>query len=185
MGSYRLLKIIFVILLLITLGELGYYVYIQFNREKYVQKDSSATLKISQYSKDNLYNAVQTSAKQFIDRYRPNDSQKFTIVVEQYGYIKDIKYGPNSKSPSYIILGDEDGNIISEYLIDKDTLFAKQLGNNPAVTPTGYQMGPKKFTGEKVSIDPKDLKIGWRIFVNDQVELPNLNNKLTRFIIYE
>lgn len=146
--SAKLLKISFVILLLVTAGELGYYFYI-LNAGK-GREGSQANQFASSRETRSILNNLQTSETvikaDIIDflRTRPkSENQKFYMIGEEKGYIGNVIPDEINRTVQINIV-DKDGNKVVNYVLSRSKsypLFMVTEGKKTAVTIDQLQKG--------------------------------------------
>ena len=178
----RILKIVFILLLVITIAELGYYVFVLSAKNNNKPTELAATLEnkadiVSPKSLANESNSsifdklLNPSVLEFLKEYKigNNTNQHFLVVIEQLGYISDIEYDTTNTRPVKISVVDENGSHIVNYTLNETMAF--YLKENPD-TPSR-------------SMDIVDLKKGQKIKFTDQVDLFTATNRKTYFLVYE
>lgn len=178
----RLLKIVFFLLLIITIAELGYYMFVLSanNNNKPAESEDAREKKANTVSPKSLAderdssifdNLLNPSVVEFLKEYNigNNSNQHFLVVIEQLGYISDIEYDTTNTKPIKISVADENGSHIVNYLLNESMEF--RLKGNPDTPPK--------------LIDIRELKKGQKIKFTDQVNLFNTENRKTFFLVYE
>ena len=114
MTSHRLFKTIFVILILVILGELGYYAYIQFNIKKYIRADTNSTTTQMNVTTSAIYQSLTKSNQKIqIDESYMNGVTAYLV------HQRDIK----------------DGLISTSTLIDKYEGTIMEIENKKGLMP--------------------------------------------------
>ncbi len=143
----KLFKIIFVILLLVVLGELGYYL-VTLNKGEVRTKPTT-----TQRPKDAL---VTQEVLDFIGALKKSPNQKFHLRTETTGFIEGVS--ETTGGEAYILkIVNNKGKKVMNYVLDK------QIKNDNAF----YLVENDKKT--KITIN--DLKINDKITVNDEHEI--------------
>lgn len=97
--SYKILKVIFVILLLITVGEAGYYVYIlNINRGGFISNNNNISQNLTVLSQvtptptvtDNN-RLINQDILDFLATRKKNTGQKYYLTGEYDGYVGDFQ----------------------------------------------------------------------------------------------
>lgn len=179
----KLLKIVFVILIVVTIAELGYYIYLQkkntsidTNRQQEVPSNTTPTqstttppLVETQAPTTELLltNFTNTAAFQYADFIKNKNDQNLYLVFEQSGFVKDIDYGETEGSTPRFTVVDAKGDKIVTHVYKPDMKFYKEVAE------------------EKQLINFKDIKDGNRIVIRIQDDLITSQNIVTEYIIYE
>lgn len=165
MNSYRLIKIVFVVLVLLTLTEAGYYLYFMYSSKDYkssVNHDPSSaaqnmilTVTPSQVP-DNIAALISKDTRRIIQNYLSKKNHSLYIIDEVSGYVKGLKE-PGKEGYSYIEIADETGNTISTQIIENEDIprykFYSMVDN---------QKNPIKIT---------DIRPGEKIITRVQTDL--------------
>ena len=169
--SAKLLKAVFVILLLVTIAEAGYYFYV-LKKGNFQQKNNTANNSIQQMISSESANKDQENPqlKKFQESIliyqnlvKNNTDGKVYFVMEQPGVINSIS---TKEEGTFITINNYKGERIAEFTIN-DKIKFYQIKNN-----------------EKIQISPQDLKINDKIIM--RVEINMLTNKETvEFILYD
>lgn len=169
----KLLRIVFVILILVTLGELGYYFYI-LNAGK-GREGSQANQFASSRETSSILNNLQASETvikaDIIDflRTRPkSENQKFYMTGEEKGYIGDITPDETNGAVQIRIV-DKDGKKVINYVFVR--------GKSP---PFFKVVGEKKIV---LTLD--ELKRGAAITHILKMDLSDPNKIEEEFLLYE
>jgi hypothetical protein len=171
----KLLKIVFVILLLVTIGEAGYYIYIlrfagSSNYPAALFPGSAAItptviLPPSSYNTKSIENHfLESPILDTVERTGKRSGQKVSLVYEQEGVINTIFFQEGNPNPSINIF-DNDGKRIVTIIGNQNVEFMK------------------KMDGEERVMDFKDLKEGDKIVIREVTDLLN-NRTKNDYIIY-
>lgn len=175
----KLLKIIFIILILVTLGEVGYYFIILNKGEVNTKPTTSQTgnrdsqsiisqvgiTSISQRPEDAL---ISQETLDYLAWLKKNLNQKVHLKTETSGFVAGIDETTDKKA--YILkIVDNQGKKVMNYVLDKQIEDDRNF----------YLVEGVKKT--KITIN--DLKVNDRIIVEDEHELQN-NIINISFLIY-
>lgn len=174
MNSARLLKIIFVILLLVTFGELGYYLYIQFsvknNREDnggnkitVLNTVTSSPMAISENEignkvnkikiGDNTLNTYGSLINSFLNKFEQQKALTVVLDVEFEGIVGNVQRDSNGIATAFSVIDGENKQIIKYELSDSMKFW-------------------RSGTGKKLeSIEPKELETGQNVHIKDRIDL--------------
>lgn len=176
----KLLKTIFIILLLITLGELGYYVYVinggglnakLATNQPNLARDSESVLSQDQITKNTQRPEDALVSQQildFIGALKKNPNQKFHLKTETNGFVGGIDE-LNDKRYYVLKIVDSQGKKIMNYVLAKDK----------AVDSHFYLVEGDK----KTAITINDIKVKDKIAVEDEHEVRD-NIIVVNFFIY-
>lgn len=170
MISYKLLKITFVTLLLVTLGEFGYYVYLW--RDNIAPSplaivSSPAKNPESSFIKSETIDIYTSEILPSLMKLKKNNYQNFYFVNEERGYIKSLS-GDDAKGQMFMEIANGQGEKIGGYTLNNDKIKAKFfLLANDSQSP---------ITAEK-------LKEGGKIIIRWWESLVDQNNNFVEYVI--
>lgn len=132
-ASAKILKIIFVILFLVTVGELGYYIFYTNSQFKNQTQNKNAPL----YQNLNITNQPQGVVKiktdkidysyiNYLANYSEKESIKVFLTTEMIGKIKDLSFNVTHNNRLFLASFkqvDSTGKILNSYLIDENNHF--------------------------------------------------------------
>ncbi len=162
---YRTLKILFVILLVLTITEAGYYIYVLKYPIKPAQNNPSLAPSISSDQKIDrsayLFDQITASDPyQFVKHFGMNDNQNLYLILEQKG-IAQIDKSDDGKDIYLTIQNDQHKKIVSINIVNslKITKIVKgektpiskdqiKTGDNILYTLKGDLVDQKKSSGE-------------------------------------
>ncbi len=142
--SFKILKVIFVILLLITIGEAGYYFIILRDPKSSVQNNSippnittslptaiiGETAKQT-YLQDPLANAfIQSEPFQYINNSEVKEGQKFYITFDQAGIVGEIQYTNTDTNSAFIKLDTIAGEKIVKLILKDNMKYYKEISDS-------------------------------------------------------
>lgn len=176
---YKLLKVLFIILLLISIIEGGYYFLVL----KYPKEATSNNLLplrptesyiptvISQVPKQIFYqeplaNAfIKSEPLQFINNSEVKEGQKFYITFDQSGIVGEVQYTNTSSSSAFIKLVSKSGEKIVKLILN-DKIKYYQENSDSGITV----------------IKLSDLKKGDKVVLRLREDLLDSNDKVTEYI---
>ena len=193
MTSIKLLKTIFIILLLGIISELFYYVYIQSSVKNNYQPEirNTAVKSTKQISNDELINSVDnctlgkmlyksikteksstdalidTKTIEYLKTFKKNNNQKVTLVLEIKGNIGDIIY--HEGGYALLKLVDNEGKNITDVSIrvnENKPIFFSIINN------------------KKLPLSLKEIKKGDRVIYKSQIDMSNTQVSNYEFIVY-
>lgn len=184
MNTANLLKITFVILLLVTFGEVGYYMYFQYNSnsEKYIQEKATLTQKgiptLIPISQPNDINKDFQKAIQILQKDIPFQTQ-YTLLNLASWSKRDILVSSTitTELKGKIVDLNLSGGMV-EGVSGAKIPYAKKIvlisGNDQRPTKIYYkenELGVIQYfqqkNQEEVPLNPKDIKIGDTIRITD------------------
>jgi hypothetical protein len=171
MTSAKLLKIVFVILLLVIFGELMYYLYIQFYKEKYAQKSGESTALIFQKNNPsvaptnppNIVGFIKRDTNQYIQKHFNRKNHKVYLTIEVNGYVKEVKDDP-TKDWFYISIVDDKGELVSTEIIEKEDL--------------NFHKFYREEKGQKLPIKYSEIKKGEKTNIKVKSNLIDNSNEI-------
>lgn len=170
----RILKAIFIILVLVTLGEFGYlYILTRSNQNKVAIDLTAQTINNSQYSKEvNLLtdNFNNSDIMVWVKNKGWNNSIKLNLVSEKSGSASEVGYDESGNAK--LTLVDENGNRITTNIIHSKELIAG-----------GFFF--RNENGKKTEISFDEIKVGNYIEYFYYQNLMNLSDNKNEYIIYE
>jgi len=176
----KLLKVIFIVLVLVTIGELGYYFYIKGNsREK--SNTPTPNITISQAQSDTgppspsatrhpLEESFASSGIfEYINRKGQNDGQKLKIIFEQHGRVGEVALTQVGKSSPHFTIVDERGKKIATFVIsDTLRLYSFEGEKKIPFTVTNLKSGDKiVFRIENDLVSSKELSEEFLIYPHE------------------
>lgn len=169
MVSNRLLKIIFIFLLMVIFGEVAYYLYVhkeKSNEFQYRLKPSQTQDRlISSQTIEYLKNDILPS----LEKIPKSDPGKYYLIHEINGYVGEFKF--DSRLNGYILkITSENGNNLISYFISKKNIEKKKF--------------LKMFQGTKIPISYKDIKAGQKITVINKDDLVNPSSSYDEYLFY-
>jgi len=155
MNFNRLVKIIFAILLLVTFGEVGYYVYYQYGEKGHLRTKPIEVItstispqKITVASADEAKKTVTSEHTEFInsvlEKIKENKGSAF-LTFEGKGFLKDVKY-LDDQYYSYKIYNEKDAKIIGQ-IVKKDSSNVIFYNIDKKV------ISPEEIKGEERKVD--------------------------------
>lgn len=179
--SAKILKVVFVILLLVTIGELGYYFYVLrlnplkgINLLGQITNDTTSTglietqITSTPIPKLSLEeNFLNSSVFQYVQLKGQNEGQKITLTLEQSGFIGEVDLKEGQKMSPHFTIVDSNGIKIVTFIIS-DTLNLFKIVKD-----------------EKIPITLNELKTGSRIVIRSENDLVNPKKSIEEFLIYD
>lgn len=115
--SFKILKVIFVILLLITLGEAGYYVYILKlgnSAQEMTQSGNQPSIfpQVTQTSLPTIQSLISSDTITYLQNMKYVKNKKIVVTIEESGYVDTIQIQPKGKATE-IKLVDENGTMVT------------------------------------------------------------------------
>lgn len=180
--SYKILKVIFVILLFVTIGEAGYYFFVlkypkSSNQNNSLQPSITASVIPSApseapkqtYSQDPLVSAfIKSEPFQSINNSEVKEGQKFYITFDQAGFIGDIQYTNTDQNSAFIKLDTKAGKKIIKLILRDNMKYYKESSDSGMT-----------------SIKLSDLKMGNSVILRIREDLLDPSIKTTEFILHE
>lgn len=152
--SAKLLKISFVILLLVTLGELGYYFYVsQKNKVEVSSTDQNRLVQISQSVQNEKYEGsplINETLIGYLRSRKQTNNQKFYLTEEAFGHISDLF---ESQGEQGIVIVDDNNKRVITVTHDDKMKYFRKVGDN------------------QVSMSRKDMKVGDKILFKSYTDL--------------
>lgn len=151
MVSNRLLKIIFVVLLVVIFGELVFYLYKQPNLVNNFKDNTQNKIKIG----DEVLDKYGFLIKSFLNKFEEKEPLTVVLDVEYKGIVGDIKRNSVGMITAFSVMDSKNKQII-KYELSKPIKFWKSdIDNKPKL------------------VEPKELSIGQRVHIKDRINLLN------------
>lgn len=145
-NSARLLKIVFVILILVTIGELGFYFYIK-------NKPESSSNNLTKINNPNPLIKSDTISKMadYLGKLKKNDSTSVYYLMEQRAFIGEIKIGG---------VGEQTGKWAGIFIVDKNKNKIGSLTVQIDGASQGKHLLYKMVKDAKTPIPVSEAKVG-------------------------
>lgn len=149
--SAKILKFIFIILLLVTLGEVGYYIYVSNAKDtkSIVTNDKAIPSVAIQATSNNkivdpeTYNKYIKSVETAFKRAKQNKDLKLSLVFEQKGLVSIFLDKENNNKPSITIVDENGQKIFSLGENYNQHLFKVENGEKRQITINEVKNGNK------------------------------------------
>lgn len=171
----KLLKILFFILIAITVVEAGIYAYLLRERNFFQRNPNNQNIKnqtiVSSDQMPVQYNQIteqiiNTGTVGFYQRLIGRKNQKLTVEFIQDGVVKDIKYEQDGDMMPYITLADETGIKLLTMVIDDSIIFYKSESEELIPMPFNKVQVGDKISMKQISdlIDPSKSSLEFIIY---------------------
>lgn len=181
MTSSRLLKIIFVILLLVTLGELGYYVYLekkdhQKAEEVVTSRTRAILVKEDLHPGEKFVPLVQPKTIEYfkntfipyLEKAVYSKHKKIYMFEEEEGFAGNVKFHEDLGRLE-IEFVDKEGNHITSYYTKEEFIPYKRFN--------------KMIDGVKTPINYTDIKKGDKIRLIEYTDFINEENSYNEYLV--
>ena len=173
----KLLKVLFFILLLVTAGEVGYYILLQ-NSKLGILNPQNNNIKMTPFPTKSDRNLIKYSGVEFLEQY----------------LIPELNASRNLKEIKYSLIKEETGNAGLINVDETTGLLEIRLDDAEGKEIITYHTKPgeiarQKFMkiqgNEKLTINYSDIKVGDKLTIISHYELNDLNESFKEFIKYE
>lgn len=179
--SFKILKVIFVILLLVAIGEGGYYfIVLRIPKKKEMTEavlvsnnTSPATIPAETESLNKIYEPsiedliANSNILKTAKRWGIREGQSFTIILEQKGVVTNVRYVKEKKIEPSFTVADNSGTRLFTLLYNPNVKLYSTL------------------TETKKQIGLADLKTGDKIIIKYEVNLLKPLSHIEEYTVYE
>ena len=170
----KLLKIVFFLLIIITLAELGYLFYLKRTPKPFTQQAPTAFPVTpaggSGIIPQETYSYLTDELIPYLKELKSVNSKRFFVQEEDQGFVKDIRFDENEKK-LYLSMVDEKNNTLFNFNIKESVLPLKKFS--------------WVVNGVKQQISYKDIKLGDKITFVTFRDLINKDIYYNEYIIEE